>query len=177
MDYIRKQIDQRIDFLNSIGDKSNLKQHFQARFEYVLVYLFAYLWNKNLDKIDEEDKEFVFQSIIRPTIGTTVAICRKLDVDKEIFKKGQLSKALDRYPNVRNELLGHGFVYEDTPEKVLDVLQDLYEGILSSNFSILKEDVDLVYVNSLDGNIYKGISYKSDGTYTAWSCPKDIQPV
>ena len=31
MDYIRKQIDQRIEFLQTMGDKNTLKQHFQAR--------------------------------------------------------------------------------------------------------------------------------------------------
>ena len=92
MDYIRIQIEQRIDFLQTMGDKNALKQHFQARFEYVLVYLLAYLWNKNLEKLDYEDKEFVFKSIIKPTIGSIVAICRKLDIDKEIFKKSQLSR-------------------------------------------------------------------------------------
>jgi hypothetical protein len=46
MDYIRKQIDNRINFLLPGADKSALKQHYQARFEYVLVYLLSYLWNK-----------------------------------------------------------------------------------------------------------------------------------
>lgn len=175
MDYIRKQIDQRIDFLQTMGDKNALKQHFQARFEYVLVYLLAYLWNKNIDKLDYEDKEFVYQSIIKPTIGNLVAICRKLDIDKEIFKKSKLSQALDKYPSARNELLGHGFVYEDAPEKLLSTLQELYDCVLVAELPILKNDVDLVYVTSLDNSTYKGILYKKDGaTYAPWSCPKTI---
>lgn len=175
MDYIRKQIDQRIDFLQTMGDKNALKQHFQARFEYVLVYLLAYLWNKNIDKLDYEDKEFVFQNIIKPTIGTLVAICRKLDTDKEIFKKSKLSQALDKYPSTRNELLGHGFVYEDSHEELLSALQELYDCVLVADLSILKGDVDLVYVTTLDNSTYKGILYKKDGaTYAPWSCPKMI---
>ncbi len=175
MDYIRKQIEQRIDFLQSMGDKSALKQHFQARFEYVLVYLLAYLWNKNIEKLDYEDKEFVFQAIIKPTIGSIVAICRKLDIEKEILKNNKLNIALEKYPSVRNELLGHGFVYEDAPEKLLTVLQELYDFVLLANLPILKESVDLVYVTALEGNIYKGICYKSDGAnYSSWSCPKNI---
>jgi hypothetical protein len=175
MDYIRKQIDQRIDFLQSMGDKSALKQHFQARLEYILVYLLAYLWNKNVPSLDYEDKEFVFQSVIKPTIGSVVAICRKLDIEKEIFKKSKLSKALEKYPSIRNELLGHGFVYEDAPEKLLHAFQELYDCVLDSNLPILKENVDLVYVNSCDSGVYKGISYKSDGAnYTSWSCPINI---
>ncbi len=175
MDYIRHQIDQRIDFLQTMGDKSALKQHYQARFEYVLVYLLAYLWNKNLDKLEYEDKEFVFQSVIKPSIGSIVGICRKLDIEKEIFKKSKLSQALDKYPSVRNELLGHGFVYEDAPEKLLSVLQELYDFVLAADLPILKDSVDLVYVTNVENTTYKGISYKSDGaSYAPWSCPKTI---
>lgn len=173
MDYIRKQIDQRIDFLQSMGDQNALKQHFQSRFEYVLVYLLAYLWNKNLENLDYEDKEFVFRSIIKPTIGSMVAICRKLDVEKEVFKKSKLSQALDKYPAVRNEMLGHGFVYEDAPEKLLSVLQELYDHVLSSDLPVLKDNVDLVSVTALSNGTYKGILYKNDGSnYTPWSCPE-----
>jgi len=175
MDYIRKQIDQRIDFLQTMGDKNALKQHFQARFEYLLIYLLAYLWNKNLEKLDYEDKEFVFQSVIKPTIGSIVAICRKLDIDKEIFKKSKLSQSLEKYPSVRNELLGHGFVYEDAPEKLLSALQELYEFVLAADLPILKDSVDLVYVTNAENTTYKGILYKSDGaSYAPWSCPKTI---
>ncbi|NMC98130.1 MAG: hypothetical protein GYA62_00215 [Bacteroidales bacterium] len=175
MDYIRKQIDQRIDFLQSMGDKNALKQHFQARFEYVLIYLLAYLWNKNLSKLDFEDKEFVFQSVIKPTIGSIVAICRKLDTEKEIFKRSKLSQALDKYPSIRNELLGHGFVYEDAPEKLLSVLQELYNSVLDADLPILKDSIDLVYVTNIENTNYKGILYKSDGaSYAPWSYPKTI---
>jgi GTPase SAR1 family protein len=175
MDYIRKQIDDRIDFLQTMGDKNALKQHIQARFEYVLVYLLAYLWNKNIEKLDYEDKEFVFQNIIKPTIGSVVAICRKLDIDKEIFKKSKLSQALDKYPSIRNGLLGHGFVYEDATEKLLSTLQELYDCVLISDLPILKDSVDLVYVTNIENTTYKGILYKSDGArYIAWSCPKTI---
>jgi GTPase SAR1 family protein len=174
MDYIRKQIDNRINFLLPGADKSALKQHYQARFEYVLVYLLSYLWNKNINKLTPSEKEFVFQRIIKPTIGSIVVICRKLDVDNEILRNNQLSSAIDKYPSVRNELLGHGFVYEDAPQKLLSVLQDLYDSVVSTDLSVLKDDVDFIYVTSLEGNNYKGISYKSDGAYNFWSCPQNV---
>jgi GTPase SAR1 family protein len=158
-----------------MGNKISLRVHFHARFEYLLVYLLAYLWNKNLDKIDYEDKEFVFHSITKPTIGSIVAICRKLDIEREIFIKSKLSKSLDKYPSVRNELLGHGFVYEDAPENLLSILQELYDHVLAADLPILKYNVDLIYVTYEDNLNYKGILYKSDGaTYTQWSCPKTI---
>ena len=84
MDYIRKQIEQRIDFLSSIGDKAGLISHHQSRFEYVLIYLLGYLWNKNIEFLDAEDKEYVFQGVVKPTIGSIVSLCRKLDISKEI---------------------------------------------------------------------------------------------
>lgn len=175
MEYIRKQIDQRIDFLQSMGDKSALKQHFQARFEYVLVYLLGYLWNKNVDNLDDEDREYVFQFISKPTIGSIVEICRKLDIQKEIFKNGKLRKSIENYTPIRNEKIGHGFVFEDGADNLLNVLQELYDNVLSSNIPVLKENVDLIYISSLENNVYKGINYKNDGlNYTAWSCPKEI---
>ena len=125
MNYIIKQIEQRIDFLQSIADKSALKLHYQARFEFLLIYFLAYLWNKNVTDLDYTDKEYVFSKILKPTIGDLVSICRKLDVNKEIFINGKLNKAIEKYPNVRNELLGHGFVYEDAPDILLNVLQQI----------------------------------------------------
>ncbi len=149
--------------------------HHQARFEYTLIYILGYLWNKNVDKLDYEDREFVLQNIIKPTIGIVVMICRKLDINTEIFKSGKLNQALEKYPKVRNELLGHGFVYEDAPEKVNSILQDLYNAISTSDLPLIKEDIDIIYVTSLDANVYKGILYKSDGTnYSVWSCPRNI---
>ncbi len=175
MDFIRKQIDQRIELLHSLGDKSGLMQHYQSRFEYILVYLLSYLWNKNLSKLSHEDKEYVFQNILKPTIGSVIAICRKLDIEKEVLKNSKLSQALEKYPSIRNENLGHGFVYEDGTEKFLKMLEELYESVLQSNLNILKNDVDLVLVTILDNSTYKGISFKNDGTsYSFWSCPKNI---
>lgn len=175
MDYIREQISQRIDFLKTMSQKDALKEHFQARLEYVLVYLLAYLWNKNLNMLDHEDKEFIFQSIIKPTIGSMVAICRKLDTNKEIFRKSKLSQALEKYPSIRNEMLGHGFVYEDSPEKVLSALQELYDYVLDADLPILKNNINLVHVTNFENSTYKGILYKHDGTsYISWSCPKNI---
>ena len=176
MNYIIKQIEQRIDFLQSIADKSALKLHYQARFEFLLIYFLAYLWNKNVTDLDYTDKEYVFSKILKPTIGDLVSICRKLDVNKEIFINGKLNKAIEKYPNVRNELLGHGFVYEDAPDILLNVLQDLFEAVIASNLNILKQNIDLIYVNSFDGEMYKGISFKSDGaSYNSWSCPQKVQ--
>lgn len=173
MDYIRRQIDERIHLLQATGlNNVDLKVHYQSRFEFVLVYLLAYLWNKNISKLDESTKEQVFQDVIKPSIGTIVKLCRILDVDKEILKDGRLSMSLEKYPNLRNELLGHGFSFEDSDATTK--LNELYDSVLTANLSALKAKVDLIDVKSFDGNLYKGINYKNDGSPTAWSCSKHI---
>ena len=88
-------------------------------------------------------------------------MCRKLDIDKEIFRKSKLRDALNSYPSIRNELLGHGFVYEDASEKLLSALQELYDFILLADLPILKNSIDLVYVTNVENTNYKGILYKS----------------
>jgi len=173
MDYIRKQIDERINLLRAIGGNNvDLKVYYQSRFEYVLIYFLAYLWNKNISKLDESTRELVFRDVIKPSIGTIVKLCRILDIDKEILKDSKLNKSVEKYPNLRNELLGHGFSFEDSD--ATNKLNELYDSVLAANVSALKNVVDLIDVKSFDGNLYKGINYKNDGSATAWSCSKQI---
>ncbi len=159
----------------SIGDKSSLKQHYQARFEYILIYLLSYLWNKNSSSLDREDKEFVFKKIIKPTIGDIVQICRKLDISKEILKNGRLSNSIEKYTPIRNEKIGHGYVFEDKTEDFLNTLDELYGSVLSSSVDIFSKEIDLVFVTSSSGGIFRGINFKADGaSYLPWSCPREI---
>lgn len=175
MDYIRKQIEQRIDFLSSIGDKAALVCHHQSRFEYILIYLLGYLWNKNIDILNEEERTYVLQGIVKPTIGEIVSLCRKLDVNKEIFKNSKLNKAIEGYPNLRNRLLGHGYSFEDSIDTSVSSIQTLYESVLAADINELNSEIDIIHVMSLEGDYYKGINYKSDGsTYLPWSCHKNI---
>jgi len=174
MDYIRKKIEQRIDLLSSIGDKSSLVTHYQSRFEYILIYLLAYLWNKNIKKLDASEKEFVFQEIIKPTIGSIVNICRKLDVDKEILKNSKLSQAIEKYPALRNELLGHGYSFEDSTDNTIAKLEELYNSVLAAKLPELNSNIDLVKVLSFDEPYYKGINYKWNGEIVSWCYHKDI---
>ncbi|MDR3219576.1 MAG: NACHT domain-containing protein [Dysgonamonadaceae bacterium] len=173
MDFIRKQIDQRIDLLQAIDNKVDLKVHYQSRFEYVLVYLLAYLWNKNVSKLEDTTKEQVFQEIIKPSIGSIVKLCRILDVDKEVLKDSKLSKSIEKYPKLRNDYLGHGYSFEDSSDLISN-LKELYDNVLTANLSALSANVDLIYVLTFDDHLYKGINYKCDGSTTPWSCPKDI---
>ena len=113
MNYISKKIDDRLFILESIGKTSDILTQYQAKFEFFLVFILGYLWNKNLNKLDESDKEILFNQIQKPTIGDIVAICRKLDYDNLIRHNKRLNKTLEDYPSIRNNNIGHGYIFED----------------------------------------------------------------
>lgn len=177
MNYIYTQIERKIDFLKSDSRNSELKVHYQSKFEFTLVYTLAYLWNKNWSEIEVDEREYVINCVLKPSIGTIVSIIRKLDINKEIFgnkKFKQLGQFFEKYPNFRNEKIGHGFSFEDDTSKYLEFFEEFFESFEFSSLSEIYEEVDLIYVKSLEGNIFKGICYKPDGaTYLAWTCPKD----
>ncbi|PTX14703.1 NB-ARC domain-containing protein [Pontibacter mucosus] len=178
MNYILSQVDKKINFLKSVGQKSELRVHYQSKFEFILTYILAYLWNKNLDRIGLNDTEYIVNSILKPSIGTTVSIIRKLDVDNEFFgnkKLKVLNKFIDNYPNFRNEKIGHGFSFDDDIDNYLDFFDSFFEIIESQNINVIFEEVDLVKITKEEIDVYRGISYKPDGsTYLAWTCPKAI---
>ena len=47
MDYIRKNIDNHIKIFATNGDQASQMVYVQAKFEYTLVFIIGYLWNKN----------------------------------------------------------------------------------------------------------------------------------
>jgi GTPase SAR1 family protein len=174
MEFIRRKIDRKIKFLTANNQTSELKIYYQVRFEYLMVYILGYLWNKNLEKIDVDDREYVINKIFRPSIGDIIEISRKLDFDKEFFNNKRLNQAFEKYPKLRNERIGHGYTFEDGNQLFLESLQDLYESILSCSSQIIQSDVELILVTSFDGINYQGIRFLSDGAeYMPWSCPKE----
>ena len=82
MDYISKSIKERISIVRSIGSPNELLILSQSLLEYYLVLAFGLLWNKNKQKLDEEDQEYIYLKMLRPTIGDTINLIRKLDTDK-----------------------------------------------------------------------------------------------
>jgi hypothetical protein len=178
MNYILSQINRKIDFLRSDGQKSDLKIYYQTKFEYSLIYILSYLWNKNWDRIGIDDREYIINCILKPSIGTIVSIIRKLDIDNEFFgnkKLKKLTQFVDDYPNFRNEKIGHGFSFEDDTENYLSFFESFFDIIQAPETNIIFSDVDLVKVTKEECDFYKGILFKPDGaTYLAWTCPKGI---
>jgi len=175
LNYILNKINNRIELLEKMDNEQALQTQYQSRFEFMLIYIMAYLWDKNFQEIQDEDKEFILQKITQPSIGTIVSICRKLDIEKNIFKKGKLQKALDDYPNIRNEKIGHGYVFENELHNFITLLNDLYKDIIDSKLSFLSKNIDLIYVSKFENDVYQGICYKANGiSPISWSCPKEI---
>lgn len=178
MNYILSQINRKINFLKSDGQKSDLRVYYQSKFEFSLIYILSYLWNKNWEKCNIDEREYVIVSILKPSIGTIISIIRKLDIDNEFFgnkRLRSLNKFIDTYPNFRNEKIGHGFSFEDDIDNYLQFFDNYFDIIESPETSIIFNKADIVKVTQEETENYRGISYKPDGaTYLAWNCPKEI---
>lgn len=176
--YILSQINRKINFLKSDGQKSDLRVYYQSKFEFSLIYILSYLWNKNWNKIGIDEREYVVNCVLKPSIGTIVSIIRKLDTDNEFFGNKRLKKLnqfIDDYPSFRNEKIGHGFSFEDDTENYLEFFETFFEIIETPETSIIFAEADIIKVTKEDQETFRGISYKPDGaTYLAWTCPKEI---
>lgn len=180
MDYITNSLDTKINLLKSYGknQKRELALYYQVRLEYLLIFITAYLWNKNLDKIEISSREFVIDKIQRPTIGDIISICRKLDIEKEIFGISKVNQSIQNYPNIRNSFLGHGYTFDDGLDELLGLLNQLYIDITSkkpSRSNILNEKFDLVVVTNFENGNFNGARYLSaERTYTPWICSQKV---
>lgn len=171
MDYISKSIKERISIVQSIGSPNELLILSQSLLEYYLVLAFGLLWNKNKQKLDEEDQEYIYLKMLRPTIGDTINLIRKLDTDKFFRNNKKLSDALDEYPGIRNQGIGHGYTYSDGAEEVSKQLEAICKVFQDSKVPFYSGNIDFVLVQSKDNLIFKGLNFRSDGTVISWKYP------
>lgn len=171
MDYILYKINQRIDILKVTGESGSLGVHYRSRIEYLLTLMLGYLWCKNYNSLGEDEKMDVFNDIISPTIGTVVSVCRTLDLNKEVFSFKSVSGSIDKYPDIRNSQMGHGFVYEDAKAESDAKFVELYNALMSVPNCLFAQEKTYVFVQSKAGNIYKGIQYLANGAIQPWSIP------
>lgn len=176
MEYIKAKIDREVRYNEAVMENDKLKLFYQIRLEYTLVYLLSYLWNKNIEKINIEKKEFVFKAIDKPTIGQIISICKELDIDKEVFNNDLINSAIDEYRVIRNEKLGHGYVFPSELPDFLETLRRLYEKFSKAlNHVIFSNEVDLIKVLKFENGKYQGTSFKPNGAdFTPWICPKEV---
>lgn len=176
MNYITYLLNRKITFLESSNKKNELEPHYQAKFEFYLLLTLGYVWNKNIEKIDELLKEQVLNTILRPSVGNIIEAIRIVDIDNEFFgnkRVKKLSELLNSYPQIRNELIGHGYSFEDNIDNYIDVFDKLFSAF-DDNDTIVSKDFDIIKVDAMINNTFSGISFKPDGNYIAWQCPKQI---
>jgi hypothetical protein len=178
MDYISSKIDQKIKFLQGTNQTEILKIYYQAKLEYKLFLILGYLWNKNWEELSASDKEYCIDNTLKPSIGSIISSSRKLDVSKEIFgnkKDKKLYISIDKYPQVRNEKIGHGYSFEDGTDSLLSIFEELIDDIDQSNSFLIKNNIDLILVQNESNGIYSGINFKFDGfNYAPWNCSSAV---
>src|SRR5690606_3468532 len=172
MEYISKNIERKINFYECNNNIEELRVLYQSYLEYLMIYTLGYLWNKNFNQCDIETKAYVIELVQRPTIGDIEFLCRKLDINKEIFKDKGLSRKFSIYPQFRNEKIGHGYIFSDATSEFVTELKDFCETIKNSGSPIYSHEIDLIKVLKKENGSYKGITFKSNGSdYYPWSYP------
>lgn len=179
MNYIFSQLERKINFLKFENQLSDLKTYYQAKLELKLIFILGYLWNKNLEKIEENNKEQIITSILKPSIGSIIQIIRTLDIDNEFFGNKaikKLNQKITDYPAFRNEKIGHGYSFEDDIENIIGFYEDFFNFFNEKEINEIFNNVKLIKVISSDSESYKGIIYDSDGAnYRGWVCPKQTK--
>ena len=171
MDYISNKIRDRISIVRNIGDNSDLLPLHQSLFEFYLIFVMGLLWNKNLKRLSEDEQEFLYQWLLKPSIGEIVGMIRKLDLDKQVGSNKKVNQAIEKYPEIRNKKIGHGYTFSDGIDIVINNLETLCDEIQNSNVVFYSSKIDIISVLSKDDLCFKGLNYKSDGSFVNWSCP------
>lgn len=176
MAYITKKIGEKSDLNAFTENYRDAATQEQSRLEYVLILILAYLWNKNILRINDDARFTCYQNIVKPSIGSILSLARTLDIDGEILGNKKLKKFRDKineYPSLRNELIGHGFSFEDNSEHFYHIFSNLYQVIKDDGPSFLKSEIDIINIFTSDENVSKGIRYKPNGESMPCSISKN----
>lgn len=174
MDYIFHLLNRKLNYYQTLGKDRDTAEYYRVKVEYAFILIMAYLWNQNLSSLDGDEKEYIFSKINMPSIGSIVDVARKLDINKVVFNSKKINEAINSYPKLRNERLGHGFVFEDGLEDYLKALRTVWQSIYEST-SLLRDSFDIVLVTDDTNGTYKGISFKPDGiNFVPWACPSQV---
>ncbi len=178
MDYITKKIKEKSELNAFTGNYRDAATQEQSRLEYILIIILGYLWNKNINRLDEDEKSSCHQRIIRPSIGSIIAISRKLDIDGEVFGNRKLKvfrDSINNYPAIRNEKIGHGFSFDDDAEELYNKFSALYSGIYKDGPVFLKNNIEIIHILSSNDVVSKGILYKPNGEYSPCSISNETE--
>lgn len=175
MDYISKKIGDKshlFQFSNNYRDAATQEQ---SRLEYVLILILGYLWNKNINKIEQDIRDKCFREISRPSVGTIIDLARTLDLDNESFGSNRFKKfkeSINSYPKIRNEKIGHGFSFDDDAKELYKKFSDLHDTLAKFPPEFISGEIDILKVISEEVSNYKAISFKANGEYLPVTIPK-----
>ncbi len=172
MDFIIRTIEKRIKRFEGTAET---KVYYQVKVEYSFFLLLSYFWSKNFEEIGIND--FILQGnvigeIQKPSIGTIARLIQKLDIHEEIS-----TSELTDYAELRNDLIGHGYSFEDNLEEYTSKFDDWYKNLLNLRIPILNRNTNIIVCQAFDGNTnnYTGTIYDYDGDIRSnWKCPKEV---
>ena len=174
MDYIIRQLDKRIIYSEAANKTRDTAEYYRVKIEYGLIFLMTVLWNQNITKVDAEAKEHIFGKVRMPSVGSILDISRRLDINRLVFNDKKLVEAVNSYPQVRNERIGHGYTFEDNLAELVSAFKRISNTIYSASTS-LRTEYDLIIVESCVDGKYSGMNYKADGaTFLPWACPAEV---
>ncbi|WP_320051768.1 NB-ARC domain-containing protein [uncultured Acetobacteroides sp.] len=180
MDYILHTIEKKIRRFEGTAEA---RVYHQVRVEYAFYLLLSYFWNKNFEEIGITD--FVLQGNIikeiqKPSIGTIASIIQKLDIANELSQsvsKKDTKPELSEYAELRNDLIGHGYSFEDDLNNFSNSFDVWYQKLLNLRVQILSRKTDLIVCQGFDETTqeYIGTIYDYEGDIRSnWRCSKEI---
>lgn len=170
MDYILNRINNDV----AISDSNSYEYvvSLRKRIEYVLFFLVGYLWNKNGEDLLIDDRRKIAVSFDRMSIGDVVAAIYSLDKSKTLLRTKQSRTLLEKYPNIRNIKIGHGYALS---AELVGILSPFYDELLGS-IPFLNEECSLILVEGQKQNQYYGIRIDINGQKSRWICPNETFP-
>ena len=168
MDYISRLIKKKINLNGGRKNIGNVKLFLQVNFEYDLIFIMSYLWNKNINNLGQQQKESIYAKIQRPSIGDIVNIIRDLDSTNEQICGKKIREIINKYPSFRNEKFGHGYSFADDEKNFITEISSMIEE-LENGVPILKGNYDIVNVEENNNGILEGVVFHGDGNYDNWA--------
>lgn len=171
MDFIIRKLDKLIN----VSEKNTVEMQtlLKERVEYIFYLVLGCLWNENIGTIGIDDRCKIVESLNKLTIGQAAGAIRTLDRGYQLIsKKGLL--LFDKYPTLRNQTMGHGYVHNDNEPQLEKELNGLYNDLIKLDF--LKQEYDMICVLNSQADKYIGLRFSVDsgGLPTKWACPVDV---
>lgn len=166
MRYVLKQLVARESIAQALSDTNNLRVLKQAKVETALLGILGYLWGSKYKVLEAGQQYEAVQLSRRPTIGQIVQLIRLLDSDDHLSR--HVLKSINEYPALRNEVLGHGYLYTGDLPDFCGTMDTIYDSITKCGFPIFSDECSLVRPVIYDSATYKGIRFSEPGSPSPW---------